>query len=261
MILNINTHLDYGFAGPTDILLQFEAAAQTDQLVLETDLEMSPTDHYVRIAAGDGIGERIWVRTGGRLTCEYRAKVRVDRAAISIAGLEQVPMHQLPAEMVKYLMSSRYCPADEFQNFANAEYGDLTGGARIAAMRDWIEKNFEYMPGVSNTQTTAFDTFALRQGICRDFAHVLITLARASAIPARMASVYALGIVPQDFHAVAEVYLDGQWHLVDPTGMASAAAMARIGVGRDAADVAFMTSYGNAVMNRLSVNVEQSLQP
>ncbi len=257
MILNIAAHLDYHFALPTDVLLQFEAAAQADQIVLDTRLEMSPTEHFVRIAAGDGIGERIWIRADGQLTCDYRAKVRVDRIVREIAGLGQTPVHLLPAEMVKYLMSSRYCPADEFQNFAGAEFGDLTGGARIAAVRDWIEENFEYLPGVSNAQTTAFDTFALRQGICRDFAHVLITLARASAVPARMASVYALGIVPEDFHAVAEVYLDGEWHLVDPTGMASAETMVRIGVGRDAADVAFMTSYGNAAMNRLSVHVEE----
>ena len=257
MILNITTQLDYRFARPTDILLQFEAAALPDQIVLDDALEISATEHLVRVVAEDGIGERIWVRANGRLTCDYRAKVRIDRDVKLIAGLNQTPVHLLPGGMVKYLMSSRYCPADEFQNFAGAEFGDLSGGARIAAMRDWIEENFEYLPGVSNAQTTAFDTFALRQGICRDFAHVLITLARASAIPARMASVYALEIVPEDFHAVAELYLDGEWHLVDPTGMATAGSMVRIGVGRDAADVAFMTSYGDAGLNRLSVHVER----
>lgn len=256
MILNITAHLDYHLTQPTDILLQLEAAAQTDQIVLDTGLEMSATEHLVRVVAEDGIGERIWVRADGRLIVDYRAKVRIDRAVSEIAGLRQSPVHLLPAEMVKYLMSSRYCPADEFQNFAGAEFGDMSGGARIAAMRDWIEENFEYQPGVSNAQTTAFDTFALRQGICRDFAHVLITLARASAIPARMVSVYAFGIVPEDFHAVAEVYLNGEWYLVDPTGMATADTMVRIGVGRDAADVAFMTSYGVVTMNRLSVQVE-----
>lgn len=257
MILNITTHLDYHFARPTDVLLQFEAAAQTDQTVLDTSTEMSPTEHLVRIPAGEGIGERIWVRTDGRLICNYRAEVRVDREVSDITGLAQVPVHLLPAETVKYLMSSRYCPADEFQNFVGTKFGRSAGGTRVVAMRDWVEENFEYVPGVSNAQTTTFDTFALRQGICRDFAHVLITLARASAIPARMASVYAPGIVPEDFHAVAEVYLGGEWQPVDPTGMASAEAMARIGVGRDAADVAFMTSYGNAALNSLTVHVEE----
>ena len=92
--------------------------------------------------------------------------------------------------------------------------------------------------------------------MCRDYAHVMITLVRAAGIPARMASVYALGVKPQDFHAVAEVYLGDTWHLVDPTGMAVAGSMARIGVGRDAADIAFMTSFGDAAMNHLSVAVQ-----
>jgi transglutaminase-like putative cysteine protease len=155
-------------------------------------------------------------------------------------------------------MPSRYCPSDEFQTFVAAEFGHLEGGARIAAMRDWIERAFSYVPGVSNAQTTALDSFVQRQGICRDYAHVLVTLARASTIPARFASVYAPDVTPQDFHAVAEVYLDGTWHLVDATGMAPADTIARIGVGADAADVAFLSAFGQAgfVAQTVSVRAE-----
>src|SRR3546814_13683107 len=71
----------------------------------------------------------------------------------------------------------------------------------------------------------------------------MIALARAAHIPARMASVYALRVAPQDFHAVAEVYLDGDWHMVDATGMTRPAETARICTGRDAADIAFLTAY------------------
>ena len=85
----------------------------------------------------------------------------------------------------------------------------------------------------------------------------MITLVRAAGIPARMASVYAIGVEPQDFHAVAEVFLGGEWHLIDATGMAEEAAMVKIGVGRDAADIAFLTAYGDAVMVGQSVRVEQ----
>ena len=159
------------------------------------------------------------------------------RSVSDLYALPAASPHLLPGEIVKYLMPSRYCQSDEFQNFVAAEFGHLRGGA-------WIEAAFCYAPGSSTSQTTAFDTFVQRQGICRDFAHVLICLARASAIPARFASVYAPGVTPQDFHAVAEVWLDGGWHLVDPTGMARADSIARIGVGQDAADVAFLTSYG-----------------
>jgi transglutaminase-like putative cysteine protease len=83
----------------------------------------------------------------------------------------------------------------------------------------------------------------------------MITLLRASGIPARFASVYATNVAPQDFHAVVEVFLDSTWYLTDPTGMAKPENMAKIGVGRDAADVSFMTSYGWAELKSQSVVV------
>ncbi len=244
MILDLTVHLHYRMAQATDLLLQVEAAHLPDQPVLSSGITLAGTAPYSRIAAEDGIGERIWLHTEHELVCDYHASVQVTRPAHDISGLSAVPPHFVPGDIVKYLMPSRYCPADEFQNYVTAEFGHLHGGARIAAIRDWIQAKFLYAPGCSNSQTTALDTFVQRQGICRDFAHVLITLARASAIPARFASVYAPGVTPQDFHAVAEVWLDGSWHLVDPTGMARADDIARIGVGQDAADVAFITSYG-----------------
>ena len=125
----------------------------------------------------------------------------------------------------------------------------------VTAMRDWIADRLSYVPGASNAQTTALDTYVQRQGVCRDFAHVMIAMTRAAAIPARFASVYAPGVTPQDFHAVAEVYLAGTWHLVDPTGMATADTMARIGVGQDAAEVAFLSSYGRIDLRAQSVSV------
>lgn len=255
MKLNIRTHLDYQFAEPTDILLQIEAAAIPEQAIEAAWIDLSPCDHFARVAAQDLIGERIWLRASGRFTVDYTSTVSIQRRLDDCGALPKVPPHQLPGETVQYLMASRYCPSDEFQTFVEAEFGGLDGGARVTAIRDWIEASFAYVPGISNSQTTALDTFVQRQGICRDFAHVMITLVRASGIPARMASVYALGVEPQDFHAVAEVFVGGEWHLIDPTGMAEEAAMAKIGVGRDAADVAFLTAYGTAVMNAQSVEV------
>jgi len=256
MKLAIHAQLDYSFAHPTDVLLQLEAAAIPEQTLESTHITVSENRHFARVPAQDTIGERIWLRVQGRLTVDYQAIVSINRLLTDCLALPKVPPHQLPGETVQYLMASRYCPSDQFQNFVDAEFGGLEGGARVIAMRDWIEKKFAYVPGVSNAGTTALETFVMRQGICRDFAHVMITLTRASGIPARMASVYALGVEPQDFHAVAEVFLGGEWHLVDPTGMAQEAAMAKIGIGRDAADVAFLTAYGQAVMNGQSVSVQ-----
>lgn len=255
MELDVNVHLKYQLSGPTDLLLQIEIADLADQKLQSSTLDTSDVDHIARVTADEGLGERIWIRTDGEFRCDYTARVIVDRPVLDISALHAVPPHLLPGDTVRYLMPSRYCPSDEFQSFVAAEFGDRQGGARIAAIRDWINKAFSYVPGSSNAQTTALDTFVQRQGVCRDYAHVMIALARASTIPARFASVYAPGVTPPDFHAVAEVYLDGTWHLVDPTGMAPADTIARIGVGPDAAGVALLTAFGQATLMNQTVSV------
>jgi transglutaminase-like putative cysteine protease len=255
MELDVNVHLKYQLSSPTDLLLQIEIADLADQKLQSSSLDTSDVDHIARVTADEGLGERIWIRTNGELRCDYTARVIVDRPVLDISALHAVPPHLLPGDTVRYLMPSRYCPSDEFPSFVAAEFGDRQGGARIAAIRDWINKAFSYVPGSSNAQTTALDTFVQRQGVCRDYAHVMIALARASTIPARFASVYAPGVTPPDFHAVAEVYLDGTWHLVDATGMAPADTIARIGVGPDAAGVAILTAFEQATLMNQTVSV------
>lgn len=261
MNLQIHALLDYELPQVTDLLLQIEAANLPEQTVLSSSLDLSECQHFARVAAHDGVGERIFLRAEGRLTANYHATVDIHRSLGNVFMMEAVPAHLLPGETVQYLLDSCYCPATQFRHFVDAEFGSLQGGERIAAIRDFIHSGFRYARGVSSTETTALDTFVRREGVCRDFAHMLITLARASTIPARFASVYALGVEPQDFHAVAEVFLDGEWHLVDATGMATEGEMAKIGIGRDAADVAFLTSFGGIELKNYSVSVcgEQKL--
>jgi transglutaminase-like putative cysteine protease len=253
--LQINTHLDYQFDEPTDVLLQLEAAIIPEQRVEHAHIGLPPHEHFARLPGHDTIGDRIWLRLEGRMRVDYEATVAIERLVADIASLPAVPPHKLPAETIEYLMPSRFCPSDQVQAMVDADFGEFEGGARIAAIRDWIGGHVVYTPGSSTASTTAMQTYVERQGVCRDFAHLLITMARASAIPARFASVYGLGVEPMDFHAVAEVFLDGAWHIVDATGMSGPEAIAKIGVGRDAADVSFLTSYGPAVMNGQEVNV------
>ena len=255
MELDVNVHLKYKLSGSTDLLLQIEIADLADQKLQSSKLDTSDVHHLARVAADEGLGERIWLRANGEFSCDYAARVIIDRPVLDISTLQAVPPHLLPGNTVRYLMPSRYCPSDEFQSFVAAEFGDHQGGARIAAMRDWINKAFSYVPGSSNAQTTALDSFVQRQGVCRDYAHVMVALARASTIPARFASVYAPGVTPPDFHAVAEVYLEGTWHLIDATGMAPADTIARIGVGPDAAGVAFLNVFGQTTVIKQSVSV------
>ncbi|WP_068078429.1 transglutaminase-like domain-containing protein [Novosphingobium lentum] len=264
MTLLINTSLAYYFAMPTDFLLQIEAAMIPEQFIENAAIACTPTEHFTRVAAQDAIGDRIWVRHEGKFEATYSARVSVHRLLADISMLEAVPPHQLPGETVQYLMDSRYCPAWRFQSFVEAEFGGFTGGMRIAAMRDWIARWFSYVPGSSDANTTALDSFVERRGVCRDFAHVMISFARASAIPARFVSVYAPDVMPQDFHAVAEVFLaapdgnGGTWQLVDATGMANPAEIAKIGVGRDAADASFLSSYGYAELMDKQITVTRT---
>jgi transglutaminase-like putative cysteine protease len=253
--LLVQAALDYALAEPCDVMLQLEAAALPDQRIVETQIDLPNTEHFARIPGHDRIGERIWVRLGGELSLRYHAVVEITRDLPALTSLAATHPHELPGETIEYLMPSRYCPSDLFGNFVEAEFGGLAGGALVQAIRDWIETNFSYVPGSSTSETTALDSYVRREGICRDYAHVLIALVRAAGMPARIASVFALGVTPPDFHAVAQVYVGGEWHLVDATGMADPGATAIIGVGRDAADVSFLMAYGHAELLALSVAV------
>jgi transglutaminase-like putative cysteine protease len=255
MRLHIDVRLDYRLPGPTDLLLQLEAAHLPEQSVDDAELVLSAHDHFARVAGHDAIGQRVWVRASDRLTAEYRATVAINRILNDCSALTAVPPHKLPGETVEYLLPSRYCPSDRFQTFVEAEFAGLQGGTAVTAMRDWIGRHLRYVPGSSNADTTAADTFIARRGICRDYAHLLITLARAGGVPARIASVYAPGVDPPDFHAVAEVFVGGEWHLMDATAMAEEGSMAKIGVGRDAGDVAFLTAFGTVEMLEQRVQV------
>lgn len=256
MKLSIEVGLDYYLQEPTDVLLQIEAAMIPEQHIESAHIDVPNCTHFARIDAQDAIGERIWIRAQGRLTVSYRSTVMVNRIVSDCLGLARIEPHLLPSDCVPYLMPSRYCPSDQFYRFVTSTFDGLEGGAQVMAMRDWIESHMNYVPGSSTSDTTAVDTFVHREGICRDYAHLMVGFARAAGIPARIASVYALGVKPQDFHAVAEVFLGGEWHLVDATGMASEGAMAKIGIGRDAADVSFLTAFGPMTMNAQSVWVQ-----
>jgi transglutaminase-like putative cysteine protease len=261
MPIDITARFAFSVDDLSDVLLQFEAAAIPEQRILARNTQISDAEHIARIAAQDAIGERVWLHVEGRCEVTYSARVAIHRLLPDIATLARLEPHELPAEAVQYLFDSRYCPAERFQPFVEAEFGGTQGGQRVLAIRDWVAEHLRYEPG-SDSNTTALDTFVERRGICRDYAHLVITLVRASAIPARYVSAYAPAVDPPDFHAVAEVFLadptiahGGAWHLVDATGMAEPADTVKIGVGRDAADVSFMTVFGEAAFEDKQITV------
>lgn len=257
MRLTIEADLDYFLPRPADVLLQVEVAALPDQRIETASLTVG-SDHPLGAVAGeDGIGQRCWVRGADRLVATYRATVTLTRAAVDIATLPPTPARLLPAEAVAYLLPSRYCQSDRLEGFVAREFAGLRGGPLAAALVDWTRRSLDYRSGSSEGVTTALDTFASRAGVCRDYAHLLVALARAAEIPARCVAAYAPGVDPPDFHAVAELWLDGAWRLVDATGMARADEIARVCVGRDATDIAFMTVFGTAIFNAQRVSVRR----
>jgi transglutaminase-like putative cysteine protease len=255
MRLNIDVELDYHFASAADVLLAIEAAQLPDQRLVEDLLTVDGVGPLGPIAGEDGVGRRTWMRAEGRFLARYRATIEVERPRISIDRLPIAPARDLPAEVVPYLWPSRYCEADRFEAFVTRTFDAAEGGAKVEAMSQWIRSHVDYRLGSSDASTSAVDAFVSRQGVCRDYAHLLASFARAAGIPARLVSAYAWRLDPPDFHAVVEVWLDGAWHLVDATGLAPLEGLTRICVGRDATDIAFMTIFGETEMRAQSVAV------
>ncbi len=258
MHIAIDVTLDYRLPSAHDVLLQIEAAAMADQRLVESELLVSSPELLRAVPGEESIGQRTWAYADRQLQVSYHAVVDVDRPVVELSGLSAADPRDLPALVVPYLLPSRYCPAEKFESFTRRRFGDVPGGAKIAAMREWIARNVDYASGSSSGTTTAVDTFTTRAGVCRDFAHLLATFARAAMIPARLVSAYAPGVTPPDFHAVVEVWLEDGWHLIDATGMARCDEIVRIGVGRDATDIAFMTIFGSAQMVSQFVNVRRN---
>lgn len=257
MRVAIEAILDYDFTEPTDVLLALEAAARPDQFVSDQSLRISGSGPISSMGGGSGVGRRAWTRSlGGRMVATYRSTVEVERAAPDLAALSRSALPSLPEEVLPFIWPSRYCEADRLVPFVWDHFPNLDGGPLVAAIVDWVAHALTYVPGSSNSNTTAADTFVARQGVCRDYAHLTAALIRARDIPARLVSVYALGLEPPDFHAVVEVWLDGAWHIVDATRLAPVETMVRIAVGRDATDIAFMTVFGGATMNSQSISVQ-----
>lgn len=259
MRVKIEALLSYAFPQPADVVLAVEAIRGADQLVVSDRLTVNPPCDLKRAAGPEEDGRRQWMSATGDVTVTYDALVDVTRGHVNIAGMQVPPRRELPSDVIQYLMPSRYCEADKFAPHAEQLFAGAQGGDLVLSMSRWIHDNFEYAPGSSDGSTTAFDSFQMRKGVCRDFAHVLISFARAVGIPARMVSAYAPGLNPPDFHAVVEVWLNGAWHLIDPTQLAAEDNLVRMAVGRDATDISFMTIFGAAELREQRVAV--SLAP
>lgn len=185
----------------------------------------------------------------GNLHFNYMATVDLTHHFGDPAQIAEMPMNQLPLEVMSYIYPSRYCQSDRLVKLAINEFGGLwQGHSRVAAIQDWVRRRVTFISNTSNSNTSAVDTLIEQVGVCRDFAHLMIALCRAVNIPARFTTVTDYGadpaLGPPDFHAYVEAYLGGRWYIFDPSGTAIPMGLVRFGTGRDAADVAFATIFG-----------------
>lgn len=171
-----------------------------------------------------------------------------------------LPVGQLPFELLRYTLPSRYCDSDKLMNFAWNQFGQITHGIpRVQAICDWVHNNIEYRFLSGRSDLSASEVVERRYGVCRDFAHVAIALCRAFNLPARYVTGHLpdIGYVdpgtPMDFHAYCEVYLGQEWLTFDPRYNVPRIGRIKVAHGADAVDGAFATIYGEANLTHFEV--------
>ena len=250
---DIDCELNYEVLDPSVFMFNIEAAQMPGQRVLHEQFSTVPAlalDRYT-----DTMGNRFTRLQAlpGPLSVRYTATVSVERTSSSGDG-SLTSVASLPSTVMPFLLASRYCESDTLFSLAARRFGALKSDYdRVVAICAWVRANIDYGAGTSLVHGTARDVLLHRTGVCRDFAHVAIALCRALNIPARFVTGHVQwDTPPPDFHAIFEAYIGGHWVLFDPTAMASTQSVVRIGAGRDAADVAFATIFGQARMTRMS---------
>ena len=172
--------------------------------------------------------------------------LKVEYSAAIVGRTDPAPVTEYDLSM--YLRPSRYAEADKFYGFASTEFGQyLDSTTLLEKVSSWVGTRLNYVPGSSDPIDGAVDTLLAGAGVCRDFAHLVVALLRAVNVPARVVSVYAPGLSPMDFHAVAEAFVDGHWRVVDATCLAPRQTLVRIATGRDAADTAFLDNHKGSI--------------
>ncbi|MFP5271230.1 transglutaminase-like domain-containing protein [Coleofasciculus sp.] len=258
MKFNLGCKLNYSVAASSTLIFNLSVVEKKYQKILQESLQIEPSMNYEEYVTP--VMENRYLRINaspGDLQISYQATVDLSYQDEDPSSIAEIPPAKLPLENLHYLYPSRYCESDRLMRLAQHEFGDLIPDySRVTAICNWIYDNVTYLSGSTNQHTSAYDTATERAGVCRDFAHLGIAFCRALNIPARFVTGYAYNLEPPDFHAYFEAYLGDRWYLFDPTRLAPCNGFIRIGIGRDAADVAFATIFGNVQMEYKDVFVE-----
>lgn len=221
------------------------------------------SDHHGYLDHYENRCERFTIAAGSSRIAYEAELLLTDPADVIEPDAPETPVDELPDEVLSFVMPSRFCLPDELGNVAWERFGGLTPGwSRVQAVVDYVHSHLEFIPGASNPWTTAADAYRAGQGVCRDFAHLAITFCRALNIPARYVFGYIpdVGVAPpveaMDFAAWFEVYLGGRWHTFDARNNTPRIGRVVVGRGRDAIDVALITSFGPHTLTGFEVRAE-----
>jgi transglutaminase-like putative cysteine protease len=253
--------------------LAYETTVQTPVLfVLKPRLEGRVLILQERLSLGSGWPSSHFQDSHGNITYRSvlmpgRNEIRHD-ALVAVSSLPDgreiqgriVPVGQLPSELLRYTLPSRYCDSDKLLNFAWNLFGQIPHGLpRVQAICDWVHNNIEYRFGSGRPDLSASEIIARRHGVCRDFAHTAIALCRTFNLPARYVTGHLPDIgftdpgTPMDFHAYCEVYLGQDWVTFDPRFNVPRIGRIKVAHGADAVDGAFATIYGEANLTHFEI--------
>jgi transglutaminase-like putative cysteine protease len=259
----VHVGCDFSFAVPAPVSAVFQVEPQNEprQRLLTESLSFVPQGAQTSYL--DSFGNRcsrLHVEPGS-FTLRYDATVEVPRIPDDTdPDAPEVPIDEVPSEALVYLLPSAFCLSDTLADEAWERFGSLAPGwGRVQAIMDSVNGHLAFGYGTSSPKYTAAEAFVAGKGVCRDFAHLAISFCRALNIPARYVFGYLPDIdvpidpAPMDFAAWMEVWLGGRWWTFDPRNNQHRVGRVVIGRGRDAVDVAMVTTYGAATLENMTV--------
>lgn len=270
MHIRIGYDIAFDVPSPTPVIMLLRVhpsvapfLSKPDVPTIEPDL---PVSDYLDVF-GNRVG-RIHAPAGAlRLTAD--TVVRVDGEPDPVAPeVGQLPVSDLPPDVIQFLLASRYCEVDRLGEAAWDLFGSAPlGWARVQAVVDFVHNHLTFGMDHARPTRTAFEAFGERKGVCRDFAHLAIALCRCLNIPARYATGYLgdIGVpaspLPMDFSAWFEAYLGGRWYTFDARHNAPRIGRVLMARGRDAVDVALTTSFGPTMLTKFVVRTDEVAGP
>jgi transglutaminase-like putative cysteine protease len=247
MKVRITSRLHYLYRSPATLVLNFRASSKGYQTILSESVVFTPaTDSELIVTLPEqNRFDRLRNLQGDSLDVSYQAEVEVTHLTLDPESLRAILPSQLDPSVLPFLFPSRYCQSDTLGRFAWQKFGKISSPYdQVQEVTNWISSNVEYLPGSSSSTTSTSEVLTQCAGVCRDFAHLGISLCRALNVPARYFTGYSCQLRPPDFHACFEAFIGGHWILFDATKLVPLDGLIRIGSGRDAADVSVCTSFG-----------------